>query len=332
MIDPGHGGKDSGAKGKRSLEKNIVLDVALKTGQKIKEINPDIVIRYTRDTDRFIGLQDRTNFANRHKADLFVSIHANAHRSSSPHGAETYVLGLHRTDDNLEVAMKENAAILYEEDYSVTYQDFDPNNSESYIIFSFMQNRHLTSSIEVAEIVQDGLVRCGLGNRGIKQAGFLVLREAAMPSILVELGFISNRANEDYMCSEKGSQELASSIAKAVVNYEEKMNKRSGLVRASNVSKPVNETPQVATAKGDPAFYRIQILADRNQLKSSHRSFKGYEKEVSFYREGNLYKYTLYNVSDLNEARQLQQQLSSKYKDCFIVGFDADGAKVGSYY
>lgn len=338
VLDPGHGGKDSGAIGKKTLEKNIVLDVVLKTGKRIQELNPNIIVLYTRKTDVFIGLKDRTNFANRHKADLFVSIHANSHRTSSPNGAETFVLGLDRTDDNLEVAMKENSAILYEEDYSVTYQGFDPNNSESYIVFSFMQNRHLASSIEVAEIIQNGLVNCGLNNRGVKQDIFLVLREAAMPSVLVELGFISNRANEDYMRSARGSQELANSIAKGIVEYEAKLRKRSSLGQGNAPATASTPTPsstqqsQVTVPKGNPAYYRIQVHADRKQLSSSHPAFKGYEKEVSFYREGNLYKYTLYNVTDLAEAKRLQRELRAKYKDCFIVGFNEQGDKVGSYY
>lgn len=327
VIDPGHGGKDSGAKGRNSLEKNIVLDVALKTGARIKALNPNIVVHYTRSDDTFIGLQQRANFANKKKADLFVSIHANSHKTSSPHGAETFALGLHRTQDNLDVAMKENSAILYEEDYSVTYQDFDPNQSESYIIFNFIQNKHLEQSIVLADIVQEGLISTGLYNRGVKQAGFLVLREVAMPSVLVELGFISNRANENYMRSKEGSQELANNIAKAIVEYEGKLSGRTSKETASSTTAAKTPTEKATTGE---IYYRIQVMADKRELKPSH--FKGYSDVVRSYREGKFYKYTLYNTTDLQEAKRLQKELRSKYKDCFIVGFDANDNKVGSYY
>lgn len=325
VIDPGHGGRDSGAKGARSLEKNIVLDVALKIGARIKALNPDIIVHYTRSNDTFIELQQRANYANKKKADLFVSIHANSHKSSSPHGAETFVLGLHRTQDNLDVAMKENSAILYEKDHSVIYQDFDPNLSESYIIFNFMQNKHLEQSISLANVVQDGLVQTGLLNRGVKQAGFLVLRDVAMPSVLVELGFISHRANENYMLSKNGSQELANNIAKAIVKYEERLNGRNK--KESSATDVNAATEKVETGE---VYYRIQVMADKRLLKASH--FKGYSDVVRHYKEGNFYKYTFYNTTDLVEAKRLQESLKKKYQDCFIVGFDANDNKVGSYY
>lgn len=228
VIDPGHGGHDSGAVGKRYKEKNIVLDVALQVGKKIKAMNPDIIVHYTRTTDRFIGLDDRADFAISKHADLFVSIHANASKSSSPHGAETYVLGLHRTKENLEVAMKENSAILLEDDYSTKYEDFDPKSSESYIIFEFMQNKYLDSSIKLANLVQKGLVLTGRSDRGVRQAGFLVLRKAAMPSILIELGFISNRNEENYIGSAAGKEKLSDRIANSIVVYEKSISARTG--------------------------------------------------------------------------------------------------------
>lgn len=332
VLDPGHGGKDSGAIGKRSKEKDIVLDVARKAGETIKALNPNIVVYYTRDNDTFIGLQQRARFANRKKADLFVSVHANSHKTSAPHGAETYVLGLHRTQDNLDVAMKENSAILYEQDYSVTYKDFDPNVSESYIIFNFIQNKHIEQSISLADLIQGSIVKTGLYNRGVRQAGFLVLREVAMPSVLVELGFISNRQNEDYMTSTQGSRQLANHIAKAVVSYEERLSGRNS--KKASATDTQEDTPQVVenntpTNTGD-IYYRIQVMADKRLLNPSH--FKQYSDVVRNYQEGNYYKYTFYNTTDLNEAKRLQRKLRKKYTDCFIVGFDANDNKVGSYY
>lgn len=337
VIDPGHGGKDSGAVGRKSKEKDIVLAVALQTGEKIKALNPNIVVHYTRSTDHFIGLNERANFANKRKADLFVSIHANSiKKNSTPNGAETYVLGLHRTQDNLEVAMKENAAILYEEDHSVKYEDFDPNSDESYIIFQFIQNKHLDASIELANTIQTGLVRTGLYNRGVKQAGFLVLRAAAMPSVLIELGFISNPSDENFMNSAKGKDQLSRQIAQAVVKYEEGLSKRSGRSTApttqENSDLETNTNSASSQSNDSTIYYRIQVSSFKNKVPTNHSSFKGYKEHVRFYKEGNYYKYTIYNTPDLEEAKKYQQELRKKFKDCFIVSFNSAGEKVGSYH
>lgn len=228
VIDAGHGGHDSGAKGKFSYEKDIVLSVSKKVGAKLGQIAPQIKVYYSRPDNKFIGLQDRARFAIRKNADLFVSIHANASNSHSPSGTETYVLGLHRTEDNLRVAMKENSAILLEDNYSKKYEDFDPTSSESYIIFQFMANKHLENSLRLAKLVQSGFKSANRYDRGVRQAGFLVLREAAMPSVLIEIGFISNREEERYLNSQKGQTKIANEIATAIVDYERQIRKRSG--------------------------------------------------------------------------------------------------------
>lgn len=228
VIDAGHGGHDSGAKGKVSYEKNVVLAVSKKVGAKINELAPQIKVYYSRPDDNFIGLQDRARFAIKKNADLFVSIHANASNSHSPSGTETYVLGLHRTEDNLRVAMKENSAILLEDNYSKKYEDFDPTSSESYIIFQFMANKHLENSLRLAKLVQSGFKSVSRYDRGVRQAGFLVLREAAMPSVLIEIGFITNREEERYINSQSGQAKIANEIAKAVIEYERQIRKRSG--------------------------------------------------------------------------------------------------------
>ena len=228
VIDAGHGGHDSGAKGKFSYEKDIVLAVSKKVGAKLGQISPQIKVYYSRPDNKFIGLQDRARFAISKNADLFVSIHANASNSHSPSGTETYVLGLHRTEDNLRVAMKENSAILLEDNYSKKYEDFDPTSSESYIIFQFMANKHLENSLRLAKLVQSGFKSANRYDRGVRQAGFLVLREAAMPSVLIEIGFISNREEERYLNSQKGQTTIANGIATAIVDYERQIRKRSG--------------------------------------------------------------------------------------------------------
>lgn len=228
VIDAGHGGHDSGAKGKVSYEKDVVLAVSKKVGAKINELAPQIKVYYSRPDNNFIGLQDRARFAIKKNADLFVSIHANASNSHSPSGTETYVLGLHRTEDNLRVAMKENSAILLEDNYSKKYEDFDPTSSESYIIFQFMANKHLENSLRLAKLVQSGFKSASRYDRGVRQAGFLVLREAAMPSVLIEIGFITNREEERYINSRSGQTKIANEIAKAVIEYERQIRKRSG--------------------------------------------------------------------------------------------------------
>lgn len=332
VIDPGHGGHDGGAKGRKSKEKDIVLSVAKKVGNKIKALNPDITVYYTRSSDRFIGLDQRADFAIDKHADLFVSIHANSTKGTSAYGAETYVLGLHRSRENLEVAMKENSVILLEDDYSMKYEDFDPNSSESYIIFQFMQNKHLDASINLARKIQKGFAKSGRKDRGVRQAGFLVLRKAAMPSVLVELGFISNPSEEDYLNSSSGQNELASGIAASVVAYEKAVAQKNGNFTPTQSGGKTAKVSEPKTS-GKPASYRIQVLADKVVLPKSHTLYKKYGAgEVRYYREGSYYKYTLYDTSDLKEAHRLQRELQKTYKDCFVVGFDGDGNKVGSYY
>lgn len=341
VIDAGHGGHDSGAKGKISFEKNIVLAVAKKVGAEVEALNSRIKVYYTRKTDTFIGLDQRAEYAIGKHADLFVSIHANSAPSSSAYGSETYVLGLHRSKDNLAVAMKENSVILLEENYERKYENFDPRSSESYIIFQFMQNKHLDASILLARDIQNGFRSCGRHDRGVRQAGFLVLRKAAMPSVLVELGFISNPSEERYMNSPSGQSKLASQIARAIVQYEREITKRSGKPstpsQAPTTNKTTREDPtkpkQVEKNDGRVATYRIQVLADVVKLPSSHALYRQYGKDnVRYYREGQYYKYTVFDTPSLEEAHEFRKELRKRYKDCFVVGFDSEGNKVGNYY
>ena len=340
MIDPGHGGHDSGAKGARGLEKNINLNVALKVGEHLKSIRPDIIVKYTRKKDEFIGLMERAQMANKAKADLFVSIHTNSagRKGTSARGSETYVLGLHRTADNLEVAKKENAAILLEDDYSRKYEGFDPNSSESYIMFEFIQNKHLENSLKVAREVQQGMVSVGMPNRGVRQAGFLVIRETSMPSILVELGFISNKKEEQYLMSAKGANELGKSIARGISKYEQVLANRSGIKANGNTQTASRVKAAEASNNANVDFpgaegliYRIQVHADKRKLKASDPVFKGYRNGLTYYIEDGLYKYTLYETPDLSEAKRLRKELSPKFKGCFIVSF-LEGEKQSAIY
>lgn len=221
VIDPGHGGRDPGAVGKYSKEKDIVLDVALKTGQYIRQNLPDVKVIYTRSKDEFIELHRRAAIANENNADVFISIHCNAARDTKVYGAETFVMGEHRTQANLEVAKLENAAILLEDNASEEYGGFDPNSTAAYIALSLYQSENKNQSIRLAQNVQDQFTkRLGRKDRSVQQAGFLVLYRTSMPSILVELGFITNPEEEAFMMSEEGKVYLASAIYRAFRDYK----------------------------------------------------------------------------------------------------------------
>lgn len=236
VIDAGHGGKDPGARGTIVNEKTINLGVALKLGAYIQENCKDVRVIYTRKTDVFIELDERANIANRNKADLFISIHTNSvKKGSTVCGTETYTLGLARTDENLAVAMRENSAILLEDNYLQKYEGFDPHSSESYIIFEFMQNKHMEQSISLASEVQKSFTKAKRANRGVRQAGFLVLRKTSMPSILVELGYISNRQEERFMKSADGQNQLAKAIYNAFVKYKWEYDRKQGALNGKTV-------------------------------------------------------------------------------------------------
>jgi len=224
VIDAGHGGKDPGTIGKKSQEKNITLQIALKLSEEIRSKCKGVTVICTRTTDEFIELHERAEIANRSKADLFISIHCNANPKHTFQGAETYVMGLHRTEANLEIAKKENAAILMEPDYSTNYNGFDPNSDESYITFTLFQNAFLEQSTRFASFVQDEMKdRVGMNDRGVRQAGFLVLYKTTMPSVLIETGFLSNPEEEKFLTSEKGQQYIASAICRAFCKFKAKL-------------------------------------------------------------------------------------------------------------
>lgn len=242
VIDAGHGGHDPGAVGKTSKEKDITLSIALKTGKFIEENMPDVQVIYTRKTDVFIELYRRAKIANEAKADLFISIHCNANKSTTPYGAETYVMGLHKSEANLSVAQLENASILLEDDYHVKYEGFDPSSPEGYIFFSMLQNAYLDQSLGLASSVQQHFKdRVNLFDRGVKQAGFLVLYKTTMPSILIETGFISNAKEEKILASDEGQTYIASAIFRAIKDYKKSVEK-TGPIAAD--PKPVNEEIQ----------------------------------------------------------------------------------------
>jgi N-acetylmuramoyl-L-alanine amidase len=252
VIDPGHGGKDYGAPGSKSREKNINLDVALLFGDLVSAKHPDVKVIFTRKTDKFVELNERANIANRAKANLFISIHANASVSRTPSGAETFSLGLAKTDENLEVAKRENSVIFYEDDYQQKYEGFDPRSSESYIMFEFIQNKYMEHSAGFASMIQNEFRNSSKRtDRGVKQAGFLVLRKTSMPSVLVELGFVSNLAEEEFMTGAVGKQSLANSLYNAFTRYKAEYDRKTGGDYYSQLQPqtPVATTPAPVAAK-----------------------------------------------------------------------------------
>lgn len=313
VIDAGHGGKDPGALGTHSKEKDIVLAVALKTGQYITENFENIDVIYTRNSDVFIELHKRAQIANESGADVFISIHCNSNKSTKPYGAETYVMGLHKTEDNLDVAKTENASIFYEDDYDVQYEGFNPNSDEDYIVLSMFQSANIDQSISFSSKVQQQFEeKVGRKNRGVKQAGFWVLYKTTMPGILIELGFLSNAEEEKFLLSEEGQVYLASAIYRAFkqfkLEYEEN---NTGL-------KPVAETQQIPSPE---VSYRVQFASYKKEKSLDFRKFRGLE-DIRMYEHEGSYKYTTGDFKTLEEASNLKTSLRSNgYKDIFIVPF-----------
>ncbi len=338
VVDAGHGGRDPGARGSGINEKDINLAVALKFGKLITDNCRDVKVVYTRDTDRFIELDERANIANRHKADLFVSIHANAIKGKAIKGTETYTLGLARSDENLEVAMRENSAILLEDNYLQKYEGFDPASSESYIIFEFMQNRHMEQSISLASEIQKAFVASRRTDRGVRQAGFLVLRKTSMPSVLVELGYMTHAEEVRYMNSANGQKQLAESLYKAFARYKREYDRKQGMVSGLPdlpVDTDVQEEAVLTDAPATPPaasqaapgviLYKVQILASEKKLSEKSPLLKGYKAD--YYVENGLYKYTYGSSTNEKEILQLRRQLAGKFKGAFVISF-RDGKKV----
>lgn len=253
VIDPGHGGHDAGALGAISKEKNINLAVALRFGKYVESNLPDVKVIYTRKTDVFISLKERANIANRANADLFISVHTNALPAGKiARGFETYTLGMHRAKDNLDVAMRENAVISMEKDYQQIYQGFDPNSSESYIIFEFIQGKNMERSVDLAKMIQNKV--CATANRpdkGVHQAGFLVLRETSMPSCLIELGFITTPDEERLLNDDSRLDEIAKGIYQAFARYRNKYDTKSTSVPYRSSKVDDDDVPSVV-----PVVYR----------------------------------------------------------------------------
>lgn len=325
VIDAGHGGKDAGALGKKSKEKDINLKVALAFGSLVERLMPDVRVVYTRKTDVFVELDERADIANRAKADLFISIHTNAlPKGKIARGFETYTLGMHRAADNLEVAKRENSVILVESNYEQRYKGFDPASSESYIIFELMQDQYMQQSVDLARMVQTEV--CTTARRpdkGVHQAGFLVLRATSMPGCLIELGFITTADEETLLTSDRGVADHARGIYNAFARYVKKYAATTSATAApttattsATVGAGSNSTPTPTAA---PVF-KVQIMAVNRPLSAGDKLFKG-ETDIDCYEEGGMYKYTIGASTDYNAIYRLRKQLTGKFPEAFIIAF-----------
>ena len=259
VIDAGHGGHDSGALGSYSKEKTINLNVALAFGRLVENNCPDVKVVYTRKRDVFIPLQRRADIANQNKADLFISIHTNALPGGrQAYGAETYSLGMHRAAANLDVAKRENSVITLESDYQRTYEGFDPNKAESYVIFEIMQDHYMKQSVDLAQCIQKSYKRAGRPDKGVHQAGFLVLRNTSMPSVLTELGFITTPSEEEYLNSEKGITEMSRSIYNGFLAFRRKYDKTAHDLPNDLPAKMEEAKPQ--TAQNTPSANEVEVV------------------------------------------------------------------------
>jgi len=333
VLDPGHGGKDSGTNHLSNVEKDIVLAVALETG-KILEKYKDIEVIYTRDKDVFVEVKQRSVIANDKGGNVFVSIHCNGVDGNAAYGTETYVMGLSKNKSNLDVAKKENSVIMMEDDYKTKYAGFDPKAPESIIGLTLIQEDYIHQSIDLASRVQDGFTYdLKRKNRGVKQGPFWVLHGAFMPSILIELGFVSNKEEGAYLSSKKGQKELAESIAKGIIEYKNAYYGGDATVSISAVSETTTSTPskstttksekskettqETKTAKG--VVFKVQIAASSRVLELKPKNFNGLSN-VTMEKVGKINKYFYGQTADYNEAKKRLEEAKAKgHSSSFIV-------------
>lgn len=358
VIDAGHGGDKPGAVGSRSKEKDITLAVSLKLGRMITENLKDVEVRYTRVIDKDVELYKRSQIANKIGADLFISIHCNSSTNKKPNGSETFALGLTKAAQNLEVAKKENKDILSEANYEENYDGFDPNAPENDILFALYQNAYMESSLWFADRVQRQLTaNTPISDRGVKQANFVVLLKSAMPSVLIEIGFISNQQEEAYLMSELGQYEIAASIFRAICEY--KMHRDNVKIAVPSVSslipknildkqKQLEENQKLAQIKeeerlktelaakkeaeekadarqqeksGSETIYRVQFASMKSKLSTSDSRFAGLE-DVWLYEFDGYWKYCAGLFATQKEASNYVQKVRSLgHKDAFVVVF-----------
>lgn len=328
VIDAGHGGKDPGCHGAFSNEKHVCLSMALKLGKKIKKNFPSLNVIYTRDTDVFVELHERASIANKANADLFICIHANA-ASPAAYGTETYVLGLHRTEAQKNVAARENSIIHLEKDQGKRYEDFDMS-PDALIARKIQLSVFLDQSISFAQKLQMQFKNIGRHSRGVKQAGFLVLYKTTMPSVLIETGFLTNKKEEKFLAADEGQNKMVSAMFKAFVTHK---NELEGIDK--NVEEDSNEShtdesetsdknTQIANISPDDVVFRVQIATSSKQLNLNSSQFKGLE--IYEYFHNGSYKYTsgvfISNFKNANAHRDKMRKLG--FKSSFVVCFMGD--------
>jgi len=320
VLDPGHGGRDPGAVGSFSYEKNINLAVALKTGELIENNIRNAKVIYTRKTDVFMDLADRANLANKNKADLFISIHTNSHPLKSTYGAETYVMGVHKNQENLEVAMKENEVILLEKDYTTKYEGFDPKSPESYIIFTLMQSAFFEQSTDLASKIQKQFsTQVRRYDRGVKQAGFWVLYMTTMPSVLTELGFISNASEEKFLNSKSGQDLLAAALYTSVRDYINEVDKKTGISAVRIDEKTDNREPEKSTSAGTGQIvFMVQVISSSKKLQVNPKNFKNLDDITEIYY-GNRYRYASGKFTGYQEALEHRKKIELIFPDAFVI-------------
>ena len=351
VLDAGHGGKDGGTIGHGGKEKDITLAVAKLVGSKIRASHPEVQVLYTRTTDVFVGLQARADFANKHKASLMLSIHVNSAPSSSVYGTETYVLGVAKFANNLSVAMRENKAMLLESNYKTIYRGFDPTSTESYIMFDLMQDAYFNKSVDFANKLQRRYRQQGRYSRGVRQDILWVLSQSAMPSVLTEIGFLSNANEAAFMLSESGQQTIATAIAGAFTSYYQ-------ATRGKQVSTPAREqadsakdqqevveespkadtsaqtaptpkeekSPKKTTTMGKETW-RVQFLSSPDKIEVDDPRFRKLPTPVERIRVGKIYGYFLEHMSSRTEAQRALRALPAVYKDAYIVHY-RDGKRL----
>jgi len=326
VLDAGHGGTDPGNRGNGYKEKDIALKVVLMIGAALEKDNRFDVV-YTRKTDKFVELHERGKIANKAKADLFVSVHCNAHRSQAS-GTETFVLGLHANDENFNIAKKENSVILLEDNYEANYDGFDPNSPESIIGLTLMQEEYLDQSLTLASFVETGFNKSlKRKTRGVKQAGFVVLHQTYMPSVLIELGFLTNNKEGKFLNSKKGQDQMASSIVKSIINYKESLDSIYYIPEVTPENKTANAKKVDSIAKTvekklyEGITFKVQVGAGSNDIELQPSNFNGLD-QLSKVQFGEVYKYYFGSTSNYSLIKKLRELAVKKgFDSSFVVAF-----------
>jgi N-acetylmuramoyl-L-alanine amidase len=321
VIDAGHGGKDPGALGSASKEKNINLAIALKTGEYLEKNMENVKVLYTRNRDVFVGLKERAEFANKNKADIFISVHSNWISNKNIKGTETWIMGPAKDEENLQVAIKENEVIRWEDDFSTKYEGFDPGSPESYIMFTVMQNTFKEQSTWLASNIQDQFKnRAGRTDLGVKQAGFWVLFMTSMPSVLVETGFITNPEEERYLNSKEGQEYIASAIFRASRDYINDVDKKSQISTSVEMEPLITADSAITESHSpdDELTFMIQIISSAERKEVKPENFKGIKEVIEIHAD-DRFRYVTGSFVNYNDAVEYRKKIGNVYPDAFVI-------------